>query len=69
MQTVLSVIGLFVLRLGVPVVAMVLLAWAVNWYKRHEEIRALEARNRAAEQSAAGATVSQNGAEERIPVR
>lgn len=69
METVLAVIGLFVLRIGVPVVAMVLLAWAVNLYKRHEEARALEARKRAAEQPDAGVAVPQNGAEKHIPVQ
>jgi hypothetical protein len=48
MESVLAVIGLFILRLGVPVVVMVLLAWAVNWYARREEMRALEAEQREA---------------------
>lgn len=54
MESVLAVIGLFVLRLGVPVVVMVLLAWAANSYAQHEEMRALEAkRKEAAAQAAA----------------
>ena len=48
MGSVLAVIGLFILRLGVPIAFMVLLSWAVNWYVRREEERALEAEQRAA---------------------
>lgn len=53
MESVLAVIGLFVLRLGVPVIVMVLLAWAANWYAQREEMRALEARQKAAAAQAA----------------
>jgi hypothetical protein len=42
MADVLAVIGLFVLRLGVPIIMMALLSWAVSWYARREEMRALE---------------------------
>jgi hypothetical protein len=69
METMLAVVGLFVLRLGVPVVVMVLLAWAAHWYVRHEDMRALEAERRAAETLAATAPAAQNGAEKGVPVR
>ncbi len=48
METVLAVIGLFVLRLGVPIVVMVLLSWGVSAYVQREEARALEAEKREA---------------------
>lgn len=55
MESVLAVIGLFVLRLGVPIVLMVLLSWGVSLYVKREEARALEAEKRAALAQAAAA--------------
>lgn len=55
MESVLAVIGLFVLRIGVPIVVMVLLSWGVSLYVQREEARALEAEKRAALAQAAAA--------------
>ncbi|MDH7490587.1 MAG: hypothetical protein QHH80_13920 [Anaerolineae bacterium] len=55
MESVLAVIGLFVLRMGVPIVVMVLLSWGVSVYVQREEARALEAEKRAALAQAAAA--------------
>lgn len=60
MESVLAVIGLFILRLGVPIVVMVLLSWGVSLYVQREEARALEAEKRAAlAKAAAEAPASQ----------
>lgn len=56
MESVLGVIGLFVLRLGVPIVLMVLLSWGVSLYVQREEARALEAEKRATLAQAASAS-------------
>ena len=70
MGSILAVIGLFILRLGVPIAFMVLLSWAVSWYMRREKARALEAERRAAaEQAASAATVSQEPADARVVAR
>lgn len=71
MGSVLAVIGLFILRIGVPIALMVMLSLAVNWYVRHEQARALEAEQRAAEaaKAAAAQPVAAKEAEVKVPVR